>query len=83
MTEDINATWVAWHSSFMSIMEECVPKKIIPSQRNLPWLSKTIKQAMRRRNNLFKKTGYSAKFRSAHNKVTSLLCRAKANYFKT
>ena len=39
-------------------------------------------QAMRRRNNLFKKTGYSAKFRSARNKVTSLLRRAKANYFK-
>ena len=78
MTEDINATWVAWHSSFMSIMEECVPPKIIPPQR----LSKTIKQAMRRRNNLFKKSSYSAKFRSACNKVTSLLCRAKANYFK-
>ena len=78
MTEDINATWVAWHSSFMSIMEVCVPKKITPPQR----LSKTIKQAMRRRNNLFKKSSYSAKFRSACNKVTSLLCRAKANYFK-
>ena len=32
---------------------------------------------MRKRNTLFKKTGYSAKFRPARNKVTRLLRRAK------
>ena len=37
---------------------------------------------MRKRNTLFKKTGYSAKFRSARNRVISLLRRTKANYFK-
>ena len=66
----------------MSIMEECIPRKILSSQRNLPWLNKNIKSAMRKINTLFKKTGYSAKFRSARNRVISLLRRAKANYFK-
>ena len=66
----------------MSIMEECIPRRVLPSQRNLPWLNKNIKSAMRKRNTLFKKTGYSAKFRSARNGVISLLRRAKANYFK-
>ena len=37
---------------------------------------------MRKRNIIFKKTGYSAKFRSACNRVIGMLRRAKANYFK-
>ena len=37
---------------------------------------------MQKRNTLFKKTGYSAKFRSARNRVIGMLRRAKANYFK-
>ena len=65
MSDDTNDSWTRWHSSFMSIMQECVPRKILPSRRNLPWLNKNIKTAMRKRNTLFKKTGYSAKYRSA------------------
>ena len=38
--------------------------------------------AMRKRNTLFKKTGYSAKYRSAHNRVIGLIRRAKTSYFK-
>ena len=75
ISEDVNHSWAGWYSSFMSIMEECIPRKVLPSQRKLPWLNKNIKSAMRRRNTLFKKTGYSAKFRSARNRVI-------ANYFK-
>ena len=40
---------------------------------------KNIKSAMRKRNN---KTGYSTKYRSAHNRVISLIRRAKTSYFK-
>ena len=33
----------------MKVMEECIPTKILPAQdRNIPWLTKTILQAMRR-----------------------------------
>ena len=46
------------------------------------WLNKDIKSAMRKRNTIFEKTGYSAKFRSACNRVIGMLRRAKANYFK-
>ena len=82
LSEDINLSWVRWHSNFMSIMEECIPKKALSSRRNLPWLNKDIRSAMRKRNTLLKKTGYSAKFRSARNRVIGMLHRAKANYFK-
>ena len=63
-------------------MEECIPKKVLPSRRNLPWLNKDVRSAMRKRNTIFKKAGYSAKFRSARIRVIGMLCRAKANYFK-
>ena len=82
MTDDINDSWARWHSSFMGIMLECVPRKVLPSRRNLPWLNKNIRSAMGKRNTLFKKTGYSAKFRSARNRVISLIRRAKTSYFK-
>jgi len=55
MVEDINLSWSRWHTNFMSIMEECIPKKILTSRKNLPWLSKNIKKAMRNRNSLYKK----------------------------
>ena len=74
MSDNIDLSLTGWHSSFnnMSIMEECIPMKVLPSQRNLPWLNKTTKSTMR-----FKKSDYSAKFRSARNEVTRLLRRAK------
>ena len=36
MVEDINLFWSQWHTNFVSIMEECIPKKILTSQKNLP-----------------------------------------------
>ena len=54
LTEDINLSWDRWYSKFMSIMEECIPNKVLPSRRNLPWLNKDVRSAMRKRNTIFK-----------------------------
>ena len=77
LSEDINLSWTRWHANFMAIMEECIPKKTLPPRRNLPWLRKNIKNAMNKRDAVFKETGYSAKYR-----VTNMLRRAKPDYFK-
>ena len=53
LTEDINLSWDRWYSKFISIMEECIPKKVLPSRRNLPLLN--IRSAIRRRNTIFKR----------------------------
>ena len=73
----------------MEIMEECIPRKILPPRRrNLPWLSKGTVQSMRRRNNLFKRAKRSGnhqdyvKYCQARNKVVSQLRSAKAAYFR-
>ena len=45
-------------------MEQCIPQKVLPTQRHLPWLSPDLLQAIRRRNTLFrayKRTGSFSK----------------------
>ena len=51
--DDIDTSWDNWQSKFLDIMKRCIPKKVLPPKhRNLPWLSKGIVQAVRRRNGL-------------------------------
>ena len=70
-------------------MEQCIPKKVLPPRRrNLPWLSKSLVQSMRRRNCLFKKAKrtndpiYKSQYKSARNRVTSQLRQAKQKHFQ-
>ena len=50
-SEDIDLYCARWQQTFLSIMEQCIPKKVLPPRRhNLPWLSKSLVQSMRRRN---------------------------------
>ena len=58
--QDVNQLWSAWQSRFCSVMEQCIPQKVLPTQKHLPWLSPDLIQAIRRRNTLFrayKRTG--------------------------
>ena len=34
---------------FLSIIEECIPKQTLPRRRNLPWMSRNLVRAMRKR----------------------------------
>ena len=79
-TENVNSSWENWKARFLQIMELCIPQLSLKSKKNLPWLTKPVIQAIRRRNSLFraaKKSKSSAayqKYRAARNKVTALLC---------
>ncbi len=87
-TDDIDSSWLSWQSKFLEIMEECIPRKVLPPRRrNLPWLNKGAVQSMRRRNTLFKRAKQSGnhqdyvKYCRARNTVVSQLRNAKAAYF--
>ena len=64
---------------FMEIMNECIPQRLLPNQRNLPWLSKSLVQLMRRRNLLFshaKRSGKGSdveKYKRIRNRVVTQL----------
>ena len=84
---NIQTSWRQFKSAFLEIMEQCVPRSLVPDRKNLPWLSKAIIQLIRKRNyyfNLACRTGNPAdrqKFKHLRNKVVSRLHIAKQNYF--
>ena len=78
---DIDIYWSNWLEAYMQIMEEAIPKVVLPVGKNLPWLTRDIKKAIKARNRIFKRESYSARYRKARNKVVSLLRKAKSDYF--
>ena len=85
---DVNTCWAAWHSTFMDIMGKCIPQVVLHSRRNLPWLTKSVIQAIRKRNSLFRAAKRSKslasyqRYRAARNHVVALLRLNKSKYFK-
>ena len=80
LTDDVNTSWSNWHKEFVSIMDQCVPKKVLPPGKNLPWMSKSLRQAIRKRNAKFKygkRTGDYSQFKTARNKFVAHLRQAK------
>ena len=41
---NVNDCWRPWHSAFLHIMEECIPRKQIPAKRNRPWFNLIYKE---------------------------------------
>lgn len=53
--DDVNVCWANWHSTFMHVMETAIPQVTfnLKTCKNLPWITKPIVQAIRRRNACF------------------------------
>jgi len=88
LTDDINESLGNWQAKFMGIIEDCVPKKVLPKRRNLPWMTRNLTRAMRKRNHLFrraKKSGSTTvlkQYKDERNKIVRELRRAKRRYFQ-
>ena len=42
-SDDVDSCWAKWQSKFLLIMEESIPKRVLPPRRrNLPWINKKI-----------------------------------------
>ena len=86
-TTDVNQALRNWEGTYMTIMESCIPKCTPPKHKNLPWLSKNLKQVMRKQNNLFKRAKSSgsaelwSKYKGMQNKFTSILRNSKQSFF--
>ena len=88
---DVNISRAATNftEKFLTIMEDCIPHCHLRKRCNLPWLTKSIIQLIRRRNLFFKKTKksmsevYIQKYKRLRNKIVSLLRNKKKEYFNT
>ena len=52
---NIQISWSHFKTTFLDIMEQCIPRAVLPNRKNLPWLNKEIIQLIRKRNLCFKK----------------------------
>lgn len=81
ITNDINVS--------MDIMKECIPRRSLSTNHNLPWLSKCLIQLMRKRNMLFsraKRTNKKfdfEKYKRTQNRVVSQLRLANSKFFNS
>ena len=87
-SSSVNVCWDIWHSKFLEIMTESIPLVEVKSRRNLPWLSKAVTQAIKKRNALFRaakrfkdRASYQ-RYRASRNRVVALLHMNKSKYFK-
>ena len=82
---DVNASWKSWERMFLNIMEICIPTTTLPTRKNLPWLSKSILQMIKKRNMYYRKSKsphYLNKYRLAQNKVLSHLRCERGKYLQ-
>ena len=49
-SNDVNKTWSRWCEKFLSIMQDCIPRKVLPKCKNFPWLSKGLVNSIKKRN---------------------------------
>ncbi len=57
----VNENWTLFRSKVLEAMDKFIPSKMSRSRRNLPWITKTIKRLMRKRDRLFSKARKSKK----------------------
>lgn len=74
-------------TTFLGIMEKCIPRALLPQRRNLPCLNKEIIQLIRKRNLYFKKAHCGRnredclKFKQLQNKIMAKLRHTKREFF--
>ncbi len=85
--DDVDECWSKWHNQFIDVMTQCIPRKLLPQKKNLPWINQPLLAAIRRRNSLFKK--YKAtrcesvfnEYKFVRNRLTFELRKAKQSFF--
>ena len=84
--ENINVSISNWKSLFLQIMEMSIPYKLSCAKPSLPWLSRKVARAIRKRNALFNLAKLSQapadmrRYKNQRNRTLSLLRKSKKDY---
>ena len=88
---DINETWNRWKLQFFQEIKSFIPQRTVTNflkHRAAPWFTQDLKKLIRVKNRLFKKACSSGTdnhwetYRSARNKATKEIKKAKLDYVK-
>ena len=78
---DIDQSWINWREVFLSIMDLCIPHATLPTRKLLLWLTKTLVNAMKKKNYYFRKSKRSgdlhafAKYKTLRNYIVMAFVR--------
>ena len=85
---DINHAWDHFHSFFMNVIDQCVPKKSVKCKaKDPPWLNSELRKMCRKKHMLFRKWKKSknddihSKYKCIRNKLSNRLKHAKRVFF--
>ena len=87
LDDDVDSSWTRWKNCFLHIMSQCIPQTIIKSERRVPWITRDIKKAMRRRKTLFQKAKFTgdpqdlAIYKQQRNHVLNLIRESRQEFF--
>ena len=85
ISNDVNVSLKNWQNNFL--IEECIPKQTLPRRKNLPWMSRNLVRAMRKRNRLYRQARKRRNpsllncYKRERNRVVRELRRAKRDYY--
>jgi len=88
LTGDVNESLINWETKFMEIIEMCFPKKSLPRRRNLPWMTKNLMRAIRKRNGFFRcarQNGSQSvfdRYKQQRNRIVKEMQKAKGHFFR-
>ena len=88
LDRNIDEAWQLWETTFMSIIEQCIPRKVLPKRRKLPWVNSGIRHAIQSvitciTNQNAIQTLELSSYKQQRNKVVSQLRSAKRSFVDT
>ena len=84
--KSVDEVCLTWQETFLSIMDQCIPKGVLPKKRNVPWASRNIRRIIFKRNSAYKRYKRAGdamsglKYKQLRNRAVSELRKAKQQY---
>ena len=81
----VDSCWANWRNCFLRVMDLSIPHTTAIPNRRLPWINRTIKQAIRKRKvlyDIYKRTKTEAdlaKYKAQRNQVVTLLRKSRTS----
>ena len=85
---DVNSAWNQFHNTFLSVLSNHIPNKILTTRKSLPWITYHLQLQLRKRDKAYNKAKRTnsttdwATYRRLRNKGVSLLHSAKRTFLK-
>ena len=84
--KSVDDACLIWQETFLSIMEQCIPRGVLPKKKNVPWASRQVRRIILKRNSAYKRfkrrgdAASSQRYKQLRNRAVKELRKAKQQY---